>query len=1137
MESRNDRPYRRAAGVSTILLTLWMLVLSPLPAHAGGTGSDTGVPATIPGLTPGNPNASVAVSVILSQAPALAAPSAARPASQSVVAAQQGSFEAQVKALDPTVSVVSSQSQLLNRVTVSVPRRLLGKIQAIPGVTKVYPEQVYHAAMDVAPTQTAAVDAAAASPALSNSFANSGQGIKIGIVDSGIDPATPFLTDTATPALGIPGFATPLPAGFPKGVTAFQGAPVTTRKVIAAHAFCDDTFDAVLGLPPCSNPGDPRGIGDGHGTHVAGIAAGNYHTSAGPVWGNVLLSGQAPAAWLGAYKVLDHNAQSPNGPSGTSSEIAAGVEQAVLDGMDVLNLSLGGGGEAVDVAGLAVEQAATHGVVVAVAAGNSGPNSFQIGSPGAEPDVLSVAATISDKSVILNGSVTGSIAGNWEALNVKGGYNALTEPALPPTPITYGGFGNYQGPGFTTASNCPIDPTPAATGTVVVIERGCNALLAKAHNAQAAGAAAVIVVSQATNPATSFAAASTQTIPAYITNRSTLVPAGFSVTGQQLVDASKTTHPLVSVDPTVVSHLGGHLAGFSSPGPLRDETLKPDVAAPGTLILSSSTTFAGAGEYDPSHFTYLQGTSMACPQVAGSAALLKSIHPTWSVQDIRSALQTTGHPVAANDGATRQAASWQVGGGQIDDLAASQVGAAASPSSLSFGKRNVATQGRFHSAIKVTLSMLSGTSERYQVSVVPDPGTTNPGISAPTFVGGPDVDGSSFTVSLNSHARQTDPRIRYSGSLALKPVRGGPTLHLPYLFTSINFPIADDSTLLIDDSGHDRTGASWDDPAASPPANTSSPLAAQIAATGRSVEYWDRLFYGEPSLSDLNAAKSVVWSFETGPADFANLTNVGTLSSTELTTMRTFLDGGGRLDVLGQIFAEQVIFAYLAFPPTGTAVPDTFATADAFLQDRFGIDVVNGGLAVDPTGGGVAIQGVPGDPIGDGVTGTLAPSFFGGRDTLALVGAGAPTFVADPNRSLGSNIVGERTAFEPGLRSPGSFDWGRPGRTTFETFSTADLPGAAGVLARSRILDWLEDDVDISASVSGDEVLGVHVQAVSEKGSVTGYRYDFGDGSPIVVSTDPKANHPATGGSNGPVVVEVTDSLGHVGVQIADNGE
>ena len=186
--------------------------------------------------------------------------------------------------------------------------------------------------------------------------------------------------------------------------------------------------------------------------------------------------------------MLDHDAQAPNGPQGTSSEIAAGVEQAVMDGMDVLNLSLGGGGEADDVAGLAVEQAAKQGVVVAVAAGNSGPNSFEVGSPGAEPDVLSVAATVSNKSVILSGSATGSLNGNWEALNVKGGFNAVAEPVLPPTPITYGGSGNYQGSGFTTAPNCPIDPTPtAATGTVLVIERGCSPLTDKAQTIRQPG--------------------------------------------------------------------------------------------------------------------------------------------------------------------------------------------------------------------------------------------------------------------------------------------------------------------------------------------------------------------------------------------------------------------------------------------------------------------------------------------------------------------------------------------------------------------------------------------------------------------------------------------------------------------------
>lgn len=1054
------RALYRGAGIMTTLLTFaLMVVAAPSAAEAATAASDTGVPATIPGVPAGSPDAPVAVSVILSQAPALTAPDTLRAAAASAVASEQSSFTAQAQAMDPSVKLVSSQSQLLNRVTVTVPRRLLGRIEALPGVTRVLPEQVYHATQDVAPVQIDAVAAAEASPALANSFANAGRGIKIAIVDDGVDATTPFLTDTATPSLGIPGFATPTPPGFPKGTTTIDGAPVTTRKVIAAYNFCDDTFDAVEGLPKCSNPGDPRGIGDGHGTHVAGSAAGNYHTSAGAVWGNVALSGEAPAAWLGDYKVLDHDAHAPVGPQGSSSEIAAGIEQAVADGMNVINMSLGGGGEADDVAGLAVEAAARHGVVVVVAAGNSGPSSFQIGSPGAEPDSISVAATISNKSQILSGSVTGTLTGSWEAINTKGGFNAAGEPALPPTPISYGGFGNYSGAGFTTASNCPVDPTPtAATGTVLIVERGCSPLLDKAHNAQVAGAAAVIIVSQATNPATSFADASTQSIPAYITNRSSLVPSTFTVSGQRLVDAAKATqtaHPLVSIDPTkVVGGLGGHLAGFSSAGPLRDGSLKPDVAAPGTLILSASTTFSGAGEFDPSRFTYLQGTSMATPQVAGSAALLLSIHPDWTVQDVKSALQTTGAAVPGDDAGDVQAATWQVGGGQIDDLAASRAGAAASPSSLSFGQRNAAVQGSYQRSIDVSLTSLTGASEAYTVSVAPDPGSANPGISPPGTVDAT-AGGAAFSLSLRAHGSQTAPRIRYSGFVVLTPVGGGQVLRLPYLFTSIDFRIPHGSVLLVDDSGHERAGVNYDNPASSPPANPASPLYAQIAATGRRVEYWDRLFYGEPSLDDLNAASSVVWSFESAASDLSNLTNIGTLSSTELTTMRGYLQSGGRLDVFGQIFAEQAVFAFAAFPPTGTVVPDEFATFDAFLQARFGIDVVLGGVALDPPPAtttspsvGITVRGVNDDVIGDGIAGTLAPSFFGARDTLALVGNGRPTFLAMPSETVVSPIVGDRTAFR-GHHGNGS-------RTTFETFSTADLPGAAGVKARDRILDYLE---------------------------------------------------------------------------------
>src|SRR5205807_2126387 len=158
--------------------------------------------------------------------------------------------------------------------------------------------------------------------------------------------------------------------------------------------------------------------------------------------------------------------------------------------------------------------------------------------------------------------------------------------------------------------------------------------------------------------------------------------------------------------------------------------------------------------------------------------------------------------------------------------------------------------------------------------------------------------------------------------------------------------------------------------------------------------------------------------------------------------------------------------------------------------------------------------------------------------TIALVGPGKPTFFADPAQSIGSNIIGDRTAVEPELRGPGNVSRGRPGRTTFESFSTADLAGPVGVLARSHILDWLEDDVSVLASASGGDPMTVQVYAASGKGIVTAYRYDFGDGSPMLETGSPAVtHHVASGGRAGPVAVSATDSLRHVLGQVGIAGD
>jgi hypothetical protein len=177
-----------------------------------------------------------------------------------------------------------------------------------------------------------------------------------------------------------------MPPGFPKGQAAY-----TTAKVIAARVF-----------PPASPrpryadlPFDPEN--SEHGTHVAGIAAGNNGTDATIGGGRVKLSGVAPRAYLGNYRVLTVPTISNVGLDGNSPEIAAGIEAAVLDGMHVINLSIGEPEIAPsrDLVVRALEGAARAGVVPVVAAGNDfgefGRGS--VSSPGSAASAITVGAT------------------------------------------------------------------------------------------------------------------------------------------------------------------------------------------------------------------------------------------------------------------------------------------------------------------------------------------------------------------------------------------------------------------------------------------------------------------------------------------------------------------------------------------------------------------------------------------------------------------------------------------------------------------------------------------------------------------------------------------------------------------------
>jgi len=285
---------------------------------------------------------------------------------RSLVAAQNV-VAARITAAIPAARVTWRYQVVLDGLAVLVPSEDVPRLGSVPGVAKVWPNVRYRALLDRSPELIGA-DQLWGAP----SFSSAGNGIKIGIVDDGVDQAHPFFD----PA----GYT--MPAGFPKGNTTY-----TTAKVIVARAFAPPTTSWRYARVPY----DPTF--SEHATHVAGIAAGDYTPGALPNRGP--LSGVAPRAYLGNYKVLTVPTEN-FGLNGNAPEIAAGVEAAVRDGMDVINLSLGEPEiePSRDLVVAAINAAADAGVVPTIAAGNEFADwgKGSISSPGSAAKAITAAA-------------------------------------------------------------------------------------------------------------------------------------------------------------------------------------------------------------------------------------------------------------------------------------------------------------------------------------------------------------------------------------------------------------------------------------------------------------------------------------------------------------------------------------------------------------------------------------------------------------------------------------------------------------------------------------------------------------------------------------------------------------------------
>jgi subtilisin family serine protease len=384
-----------------------------LPGPAAAQGRQVEVVVTLdgPSLT-----GAIRSSRVLTSAARQARISPNSPTSASYLrdlASTQDSVASRLERAVAGAHVVRSYGVVLNGLSVSLPAAAVRELTAVPGIARVWPTVRYRSQIENSPRMIGAP------PLWGTDYSTAGNGEKIAIVDDGVDRTHPFFNPR--------GYA--MPAGFPKGQRAY-----TSAKVIVARSF----------PPPHPTWRYARRAFDPqesvHGTHVAGIAAGNPITVAGRP-----LSGVAPRAYLGNYRVLTVPTASGVGLNGNSPEIAAGIEAAVRDGMDVINLSIG---EAEiepsrDLVVAAIDGATKAGVVVAVAAGNDfeefGRGS--VGSPG------------SARSAITAGAVTGSrhVTGFSSAgptpvsLQLKPDVTAPGEVIFSSVPARYGTWDEFSG--------------------------------------------------------------------------------------------------------------------------------------------------------------------------------------------------------------------------------------------------------------------------------------------------------------------------------------------------------------------------------------------------------------------------------------------------------------------------------------------------------------------------------------------------------------------------------------------------------------------------------------------------------------------------------------------------------------------
>jgi uncharacterized protein (TIGR03437 family) len=802
---------------------------------------------------------------------------------------------------------------LLNAIFVIASPDRVAELKSLPGVAGVVRMRIGKPALNAA-TSLVNAPAAWALPAIGGQL-NGGIGIKIGILDSGIDQTHPAFTDPSLPA---PGGIFPVCTTATGTISSGQpsACPFTTNKVIVARSYVRQiagfqynpppALDTITG-PPDPTTSEPDDYSardrDGHGTAVASAAAG-YPVSGG----TVPITGVAPKAYLGNYKIYG----SPGVNDSLYEDVVIqALDDAVNDGMNIVNLSSGfqafsaatdsgaacglSAGEYCDPVAYAFEQAAHLGTVIIASAGNDGTNYGagnyypvfnSIESPAIAPSVISVGATLNSHafgpSVSIAGPGAPSSLQNMTAIP-SDSYNFDVLGAITAPLVDVSTIGDVYA--------CSAFPAGSLTGSIALIERSLQgssacAFADKAGYAQDAGAIGVILYLAPDR--TSFPNPFVETVQDFY---GPLV--GMSNAQGLALKSYVDSNPLatVTIDPAGAlrspdasanllasySSFGPSLGAFPSCSGCAPLGLKPDLVATGGgdpnlepdpsdyYLYGFPGMYLATESYDPlgedySYNRYVadNGTSFAAPLVAGAAALVKQAHPGYTAAQIKSALVNWSNSsiVTSDDFGDPIDAQW-MGAGLLDAAAAVKATIVASPTTVSFGA--VMAGASLPAAQPVTITNLGSSAVTLAVSVVPQIAGPTITVDKPSLSLGA-AGSSSASATLSVSITGSMPAVgAYDGQITL--TAANVAMHIPYLFLVGNNILTTAGNLIPSEgigwfAGQDGGGIYVQLTDASGVPVSGAPVTFSVA--NNALTLGSTVGYGEPACSPASSTAQVV---------------------------------------------------------------------------------------------------------------------------------------------------------------------------------------------------------------------------------------------------------------------------------------